>query len=530
MKSLALFAVLAIGAIAHAQNTGLIPINDLGTGMYLGYQGGLYPGGVNVPPPAHLAGAMQAAGQVVPRNAAGQPDPDGLIVMIAIGMSNTCHEFSVFERQEDRNTGRNARLVIINTALGGQAASTMVSPTASYWNHVQQRLAAMGVTGAQVQVAWIKQANAGPPNNFPIHAQQLRDNIRSIANNLHDKFPNLRLAYLSSRIYAGNATGTLNPEPQAYQSAFSVKWLIEDQINGDPLLNYGQLPGAVRSPVLLWGPYLWADGTTPRSDGLIWVPSDFEGDGTHPAPSGEQKVGDMLSAFFASAPTAQGWWPATPGSAIVSIDVLHDAHVRAAQPASNFGSATIVNAQGGATPTNAYLGFHLGAAALPVRFAKLGLRVGGNGGGIANQVAGNAWTESTITWDNAPAIGGVVSSLPQVSKDGTFSADVTASVNGGVGPQRSFAITSGATGMSDYRSKESGQPARLTLVVTNQCYANCNGDFTAGGQPMLNLADFGCFQNRFVQQHPYADCNGDALFDLADFGCFMSKFAVGCQR
>jgi hypothetical protein len=34
--------------------------------------------------------------------------------------------------------------------------------------------------------------------------------------------------------------------------------------------------GPVRAPLLLWGPYLWADGATPRkSDGLFYAPEDL---------------------------------------------------------------------------------------------------------------------------------------------------------------------------------------------------------------------------------------------------------------
>ena len=38
----------------------------------------------------------------------------------------------------------------------------------------------------------------------------------------------------------------------AYESAFSVRWLIQEQIKGDPRLNYDPAKGAVRSPLLLW--------------------------------------------------------------------------------------------------------------------------------------------------------------------------------------------------------------------------------------------------------------------------------------
>jgi hypothetical protein len=38
-----------------------------------------------------------------------------------------------------------------------------------------------------------------------------------------------------------------------------VRWLIRDQIDGRPDLNPDPGKGPVKAPVLLWGPYLWAD-------------------------------------------------------------------------------------------------------------------------------------------------------------------------------------------------------------------------------------------------------------------------------
>ena len=52
-----------------------------------------------------------------------------------------------------------------------------------------------------------------------------------------EHFPNLRIAYLSSRVYGGYATVPLNPEPYAYEGAFAVRWLILDQLAGKPELN-----------------------------------------------------------------------------------------------------------------------------------------------------------------------------------------------------------------------------------------------------------------------------------------------------
>jgi len=64
----------------------------------------------------------------------------------------------------------------------------------------------------------------------------------------------------------------------------------------------------VEVPWLAWGPYLWADGLTPRSDGLTWACADFVTDGTHPATSARNRVADFLIAFFHSDETAKLWY------------------------------------------------------------------------------------------------------------------------------------------------------------------------------------------------------------------------------
>ncbi len=69
----------------------------------------------------------------------------------------------------------------------------------------------------------------------------------------------------------------------------------------------------------------------------------------------------------------------------------------------------------------------------------------------------------------------------------------------------------------------SGVPMDFPFVLfVDDCYPDCNAD------GLLNLADFGCFQTKFVLGDPYADCNGDNLLNLADFGCFQTKFALDC--
>jgi uncharacterized protein (TIGR03437 family) len=146
-----------------------------------------------------------------------------------------------------------------------------------------------------------------PSLPFPDDAKKLQAETLQIIQMAKARYPNLRLVYLSSRIYAGYADTPLNPEPYAYQGGFSVKWLIEAQINGDPALDYQ----SGKMPWLAWGPYLWANGTTPSFDGLAWNCSDLADDGTHPSNAGQQKVAQMLLDFFKSDTTARPWFVAS---------------------------------------------------------------------------------------------------------------------------------------------------------------------------------------------------------------------------
>ena len=197
----------------------------------------------------------------------------------------------------------------------------------------------------------MKEAIAGPTLPFPSDAIELQGYLRTIAMVLKDKFPNIELAYYASRIYAGYATGVsqLNPEPFAYQSGFSVKWLVAGQIAGtDPGLNYDPQSGPVEAPWLSWGPYLWADGLVPRSDGLIWECADFQSDGTHPSDSGRAKVANLLLDFFTTDPTATPWFLAdatgVPGMAVAGAELTIGPPIP--NPAPGWASIPITAASG----------------------------------------------------------------------------------------------------------------------------------------------------------------------------------------
>jgi hypothetical protein len=147
---------------------------------------------------------------------------------------------------------------------------------------------------------------------FPEHAQSLQSDLEEVARNLTANYPNIKLAYYSSRTRAYTYWDGLSPEPVAFETGFSVRWMIEKQINGDPTLNYDPDKGEVVAPYLAWGPYLWIDGLNPRSDGMVWTQQDLQEDCTHPSDSGVQKVADQLLAFFKTDTTAESWFTEGP--------------------------------------------------------------------------------------------------------------------------------------------------------------------------------------------------------------------------
>ncbi|QDU31811.1 hypothetical protein ETAA8_69710 [Anatilimnocola aggregata] len=296
-------------AMSGKESVGLKPLSEMkAEDRYQGEDGGLYGAGSNTPPAKHLQLATAESKQIQPLGADGKPASDGLIGLISISMSNATQEFSMFKQIADRDPEKSSLVKIVDCAQGGQAMAEWASPAARPWTTASNLLSAAKVSPQQVQVAWIKLANKGPRGNLPEHGKTLQQDTLAVIQNAKAKFPNLRVAYLSSRIYAGYATTPLNPEPYAYESAFVVRWLIQDQIKGSDTLTAGN-DATAKAPVLLWGPYLWADGTTPRAtDKLVYLREDLANDGTHPSEQGRRKVAQQLLDFFKTDELARVWF------------------------------------------------------------------------------------------------------------------------------------------------------------------------------------------------------------------------------
>ncbi|MCI0360831.1 MAG: hypothetical protein L0211_20320 [Planctomycetaceae bacterium] len=297
-------------AIFGKDKVGFKPLTEMtGEDRYQDQDGGLYGGGQNAPPEEHRKAAEAALAKIEPLDARGQPAVDGRVVFVSISMSNATQEFSKFKEIADRDPRKSPSLTIVDCAQGGQAMAEWVAAGAQPWTVAERRITNAGVTLDQVQIAWIKLANKGPRGDLAEHGKKLEADTLAVIQNAKDRFPNLRIAYLSSRIYGGYTMGALNPEPYAYESAFPARWLIQRQMKGDKALNFEASRGEVKSPLLLWGPYLWADGVTPRAaDKLVYTREDLAQDGTHPSQAGREKVAKLMLEFFANNELTRPWF------------------------------------------------------------------------------------------------------------------------------------------------------------------------------------------------------------------------------
>ena len=325
-------------------NGSKIPLMDMTPSEnYLTFQGALYENSIDTVPADHNTAGLAAAGAIQPLDTNGNPSASGKIVFVAVGRSTGVDEFAVFMNQAASNSGVNhATLAIVNGALTGAMPCvwTVTSGPPScnpslgnQYDRVRDMvLAPLGLTEKQVQAAWIEEYNGDPAadgfqslcdptvagcSNDVSHTEALRyeQQLGAILRAAKTRWPNLQQAFHSSRIYGAYATTDHSSEPYPYEYGFSVKWLIQAQIlqirsggtSIDPTagdLNYN----AGAAPWTAWGPYTWANGDTPRSDGLVWCNGqanspcngevDFQPDGTHPNTQGDEKVANLLMNFF----------------------------------------------------------------------------------------------------------------------------------------------------------------------------------------------------------------------------------------
>ncbi len=267
---------------AQPNRSVLVPLTDPGGA-------GLYPIGNEMP--------------IHHRNAAPVVKPiDGVIGIAALGMSNGLQEWARFTTLANARRRLNPSVVIANGAVRGLTMRDWIDPRNEAWHLASEGIAATGLEPRSVQVVWLKMGSKlsdlghGDTNE---RVDRERGWLTTILEQAVEHLPNLRQAFVTSRSYAAYGTPTAHLEPvTGFDNGLAVKALVADAVAG-------------ATPVwTAWGPYLWANGATPRIDGHRWERRDFETDGIHPSPLGEQKAGRLLLEFFASEPLTQSWWSA----------------------------------------------------------------------------------------------------------------------------------------------------------------------------------------------------------------------------
>jgi lysophospholipase L1-like esterase len=316
------FYVLLLGTLAAAQPCGnpppgFTPIPDMGAALFEGMSGGLYGNGSNAIPAAHLEAGIDLGQQIQPLDANGDPDPQGDIVFMGVGMSNTALFWNGLRDSTAQFVDRNPRMKMVSGAVGGKDINRFLDTTDNYWTTVAQRLAQSEVSAAQVQAIWFLQAqhiNTIPPGMGIAHLDTMERKFLDAFVLLKQRYPNLKQLYCSGRDYGGYSNpGQGNPEPYAYYTGWAFHRLVQRQLAGDPALAY-EGPDA-RVPWLAWANYVWSDGANPNNDGLAWLcPQDYQNDGVHPNATGVGKVATRLFQFFRTEPTTTWYRAAEVGT------------------------------------------------------------------------------------------------------------------------------------------------------------------------------------------------------------------------
>jgi uncharacterized protein YjiK len=153
-----------------------------------------------------------------------------------------------------------------------------------------------------------------------------------------------------------------------------------------------------------------------------------------------------------------------PGSPLTFIAEA-DAHVREAKPTSNFGTNTSVSIDGDAGAIYAgYFRFTVTGVTGSVQSAVLRVFASDSSvDGPAVSAVDNTWTETSITWNNRPAPGGVIADVGAISGSTWVEYDVTLLVTGD--GAYSFVLSTANTDGVTFSSREGSQPPQLVVTT-----------------------------------------------------------------
>jgi hypothetical protein len=155
----------------------------------------------------------------------------------------------------------------------------------------------------------------------------------------------------------------------------------------------------------------------------------------------------------------------TTGGSTLTFTPIADAYVDSGNPTANYGTLTTLRVDGSPV-LRSYLRFTVLGLSGPVTRATL--RIFANSassqGGTASGVSDNTWSESTINYNNAPALGSTLGSSGSFGAGVWISMDVTAYVTGN-GTYNLALTTPGSTAVS-LASRQSAANAPQLIIET----------------------------------------------------------------
>ena len=162
------------------------------------------------------------------------------------------------------------------------------------------------------------------------------------------------------------------------------------------------------------------------------------------------------------APATNTTYTATYATTSLVFTPVADAQIRSNKANSNFGTAATLRVR--VNQARSYLKFTVTGLTGAATSAKLRVWVTDPGGAAGSvYLVGSGWTETGITWNNAPAISGTALSTVGSAPGGTWVEFNLGSAITGNGTY-SFAISGGGTDVVEYASRESTNDP--VLVVT----------------------------------------------------------------
>jgi hypothetical protein len=179
---------------------------------------------------------------------------------------------TTFMTRANANPARNPKLFVAcgfeYQLPGGNGGTGDPGTHSVFYRSLDRALRQQGITPRQVQIVWLCMPVSGrswgtnlPPEarTLPADAKPSQQAWKEIVHAIHVRYPKVRIIYsstkgamhMSARDDAEFDGGPI--EPWNHDAAWGVKWVIEDQINGAPDLNFDPARGPVKAPWLSWG-------------------------------------------------------------------------------------------------------------------------------------------------------------------------------------------------------------------------------------------------------------------------------------